>query len=719
MDEDKKLLESMNTILQQIKTEKKEDSILYIIEKNNKIFRDYLVARNRLCKSYQFGDENNGELSEMQNLFFSVTNNILNLGSFLDTYFEGTKFSNYLGKVADAIYTQEKGYIEELSVENIEQGLNIIDLYSNRMREYYQQTIKDQIRQKGNNRFIFNNNIYKFVYMDSKTFKMAILTNFIAENFSEIPEELLKSLMNKCEEIVKEVYTNTNFDEIEFEDDLSRLEIINYIDIIIRIKSIFYRGELKNDFLVEEFLNGRIKDDDITEKIAQNIPISIFGNIINANDGCHFFKKLDEYLKNRNFSDSQTKRVFKALLSKENEIDFLIHDLVLDYNIVTCNEKELDLNKNGWVVDNYNTIKKLEKMYLLNGYNVYLSVEYYKAIIMNKNQNKNLSDESYQIICENLLELLKTDFFNDEEKTDLRELLKNHTEIGKYMEDDYHDLNFDDEKSNIESLKKMYYNGQIIPYNSALEVLRDENYFFEHIKNKKSMEGEICRLQFKLAVKSIIYNRMNDIGINISVFFERVKNIEGAHYFDYAIYINLDDVEKYINDNPETFIYCLGHEMNHAIDDYNKIKLNIDYSLFLDLEEKTILFYDSEFYDEFYEDFNNHDIMYAEINADIEGFIFGKSSGGIFDLDDMQNRLRKRKEELASKKTNSVGLIKLGKYQVKIELKEAIRRILKNNPEEFSKYNGIFKIKYNMDGTEKDINTLLKDFYKIARNTRR
>lgn len=477
-----------------------------------------------------------------------------------------------------------------------------------------------------------------------------------------------------------------------------------YIDTVLKIKLIFYRKELKNDVLVRNFLDGKL-DAKITGEVLNILPIDFFESVIGKEKiEKHFFKELVDYFRNLNFDEKDIALFIRVILEKYDIIGNPLIDLLIDYDIaVDKYKKNLSIRDKLWLTVNEKLIKEIEKEYILNGYFPFIRYEYYIQALKKMKYNPDLDDEKYQIICENIIELLKTNFYNENEKKELKNALNKYTEFGKYIDDDYKEIDFNKQKIgelNLEELKKVDYNGQIIPENLAFEILRKYQY----------VDTELKKIQVQMAIKSLVHHRIKRVGINTNVFFGK-KEGKLAYHLGNDIWLNIDLIAK-MKYGANEIVQYLGHEMNHLIDDDNINKFQIDYITFLELEQKVI----RKYYPEFYINAFNHPNILGEINSDIEGYYLELKY-----LDEIHRnkgwtemKLTNAKGEIVNMKKSPSGNFKLGDKVLCIDLREFFRRIIKNNPEVFTMYNGIFNIKYNQDGTEKDIDTLIDDFFEIT-----
>ena len=759
MDELEKLLNGLDSIISKINEKKTTIVKEFIILLHAKDFENFKDKMNELCKQYQFRNKKNTNQNRNQLLFYNIICEILKLGDLIERVLPG---KSIISSIVNELKEGEYNYLNDLSDLSIENVFERLDSFSSYIK---QNGNRERIVESLNSQSFFEadedkylNSIYTFLSRDREMMEgnaLVNLTSFIAGNFMNFKEEDLKRLMNRCENIVYDLYINCSADRLEQKKESKsynyEMEFFTYVETVLKIKSIFYSRELKNDFFVKEFFEGRIENDELACKIIESIPMEIFYSKL-GNDKAknHFYREIVEFFRQHGFSDKQISNAIRSLLTKTDSSNRDIVDLIMDYEIDTDDSTEYNqrekFSDDRWLMDNFETIVEIEYERILNGDNPFLRADYYVKTIEKASKNSYLDDEGFQILCEIIIEMLNIDFYNAEEKKKIRDALNSYTDYGKYLlnEDEKNafrsDVSIEKEKNlgndnnselkeqkqisedvvdveihelTEEDLRKIDYNGMYIPLKSAKSILMQ--YCYE--KETLSPKNEIRRLQIKLAIKSIVYHRMKNVGLDISVFFGSIKNEEAMYLNSYnSIWLNIDCIEKMIEECPEILLKDLGHEMDHAIANYNKSNMRIDYNTFLDIESDVIRAY----YPEFYADVLNHSNILGEINADIEGFSYELEQSK--DINSRKVNIKKKvekveslKKDLYSKKQNFLGNIKLGNNSYQLDLDAIFRRILNNNPEIFEIYNGIFKIKYNPDGTEKDINTLLKEFERTAK----
>lgn len=204
------LLQKINMILTDIKHTRLKKNKKNLINQNKEHFENLLKNMDDLCQLYQFRDKNTPNQSIVQGLFFKVINSVLGLGKlWIDTSAE----TDFIRSIVEKIDKYEKKYCEELSVENISEKLASINSYMkhNGMRQQFQKSLNREF--KKSKKDIYSNDIRIFLVNDDNMFKSSLLiklTSFIAENYSEIQEETLKTILNHCENIVAEILPNSN-----------------------------------------------------------------------------------------------------------------------------------------------------------------------------------------------------------------------------------------------------------------------------------------------------------------------------------------------------------------------------------------------------------------------------------------------------------------------------------------------------------------------------
>ena len=148
--------------------------------------------------------------------------------------------------------------------------------------------------------------------------------------------------------------------------------------------------------------------------------------------------------------------------------------------------------------------------------------------------------------------------------------------------------------------------------------------------------------------------------------------------------------------------------MRHSIQNRNMENGNIDYLTYNFIKENILRKRDPDFYD------FNYKKMFIEADARQYGIIDALNFLKEIDIL-MYEDFKKYCEELTNELNNSninQDSNKENPFRTKekINISDYLGRMIKNNPTILNEYNGILKIEYNLDGTTKDIATMLKEY---------
>lgn len=330
------------------------------------------------------------------------------------------------------------------------------------------------------------------------------IEQYISEQFIEIPVETLKNLLRQIDQ--EEIFMNDVIKENKWKKN-----IIEYCNVILKIKSLLMPSSVEKDKLVKLLFDGKIQDGEIIENIMHHISFDTICNIIEFKEGEeNFLSRLAEFLKRKSVGDDIIGKIVINLINRDT-LNYELSELLVTLNRIIDNDKsdEYKINieegkyresaedlqeillkykifseyydrgfslgeskegeNNKWISEIYYDLKKKERENLKSGKSPFVSVEYYCKII----QTRQYDEEWYIIMCENAIELLQSSHLNENEKNKLRKALKENTEFGDYITENDVELSLDIDHPDKESFKKMYYNGKRIPYALAIDLIKE------------------------------------------------------------------------------------------------------------------------------------------------------------------------------------------------------------------------------------------------------
>ena len=528
---------------------------------------------------------------------------------------------------------------------------------------------------------------------------------YLDTHFTEVPEEEILKIIKEIEEshMLDDIITSEN-KKLEFEDG-SNLAF-QYITFVLKVKSIFKPQEVCNDNIIQSFWNGKIKN------------LQIINYLFSQNNN----KDLKERKGIKAGQVIDYDEVFKYLLEQEgwNGKDFYI-ELLNHFNRVGISQENIDEILKSIIpiigvydaaeflnnIDQWPQIKnnsylmellKNEEKRIVEGGSIDIPFSYVLKNITN------MSEEMKQ----NIITLVHSNYYTEEEKRILIDELKKHGIIHDINEEEQIKFEENDAvEETVSNAKLAFENRQVMPIDVAKKILN------LHSKKEISLDEELL----KSCVVSIISNILNEKGINIesNVFFGKDKNTNGINHARAnfrGIWLNNNLIKKYIENGDMKLFITMFHEMRHSVQNQNIENGNIDYLTYNFIKENILRKRDPDFYN------FNYKKMFIEADARQYGIIDALNFLKEIDIL-MYEDFKKYYEELTNELNNSninQDSNKENPFRTKekINISDYLGRMIKNNPAILNEYNGILKIEYNLDGTTKDIATMLKEYRNLG-----
>ena len=528
---------------------------------------------------------------------------------------------------------------------------------------------------------------------------------YLDTHFTEVPEEEILKIIKEIEEshMLDDIITSEN-KKLEFEDG-SNLAF-QYITFVLKVKSIFKPQEVCNDNIIQSFWNGKIKN------------LQIINYLFSQNNN----KDLKERKGIKAGQVIDYDEVFKYLLEQEgwNGKDFYI-ELLNHFNRVGISQENIDEILKSIIpiigvydaaeflnnIDQWPQIKnnsylmellKNEEKRIVEGGSIDIPFSYVLKNITN------MSEEMKQ----NIITLVHSNYYTEEEKRILIDELKKHGIIHDINEEEQIKFEENDAvEETVSNAKLAFENRQVMPIDVAKKILN------LHSKKEISLDEELL----KSCVVSIISNILNEKGINIesNVFFGKDKNTNGINHARAnfrGIWLNNNLIKKYIENGDMKLFITMFHEMRHSVQSKNMENGNIDYLTYNFIKENILRKRDPDFYN------FNYKKMFIEADARQYGIIDALNFLKEIDIL-MYEDFKKYYEELTNELNNSninQDSNKENPFRTKekINISDYLGRMIKNNPAILNEYNGILKIEYNLDGTTKDIATMLKEYRNLG-----
>lgn len=702
MEEYIELINSVSDILNKAEMIKDNNERQSFLEKNIDTFNNFKNSLNIILKEFQFKQKDN----KMQNAMADkVKNNIVRLLNINNIFEKDEQYPYFKCELIESLSWNENNFVfklqNEADMSKVESALRYLQ-----DRQDYIEVLKA-------------NNLFEGQDLNDSAAKQYVSNEYEQNLFGHALMTLKKNFLslskNEVVKLLEHIDNSTFFKQMISKDDnqmnfYEKNLIYQYCETILKMKSIFTPDKLKYDEVIKQFWNGKIEDSKNLKNILENISVNLFVDLLadeqdKFEDG--FLMDIANHLKKVNLSDKSIsfimKKIFDLQAVSYEYAQFLAQiDLPNDYDEFLDSSYS---NKFKWLRDlkTFNSLKDCEKS-IEDARRPFLPAEYYIKKLDQYNKNPNINEH----FIENLITLIHSDYYSQDEKNQLTDVLKRN---GLYNEEYIKDeTTIFDEKDTFEDtkekVKQAYYSRQVIPIGVAQKILNSD----------LSEQEFIDKTILQACVQGVICNTLQSKGINIGnkVFFGNGhgRNLGYNDSGHKAIWI--DDVllnrylrGKTLSDKAQLF-ETMFHEMQHAIQNHNIQNNQIDYLTYNFIKERIIETYDEDFYSK------NYISIFMESDA---------RKGGILGTVEFLNGLNpyfvkrirenmERKYIFESKKytlyTDAAKKISIGKDNL-IDISEYVGLLIQNNPNILSE-NPILDIEYNANGTKKDIETLLNEF---------
>ena len=689
------LLKQTYDLIETIENAENEQKKEEIFDQNFEQFIQFYFDIDAQISQYQYKDLKDEKQCEKSDKFFSIVKWIIQNDKL---FLRNEDFSHIPNEVIRKYGNKEKyhafslmmdGSIDEINSERdhcrnrgeIEELLKNKKELSNAQKAYLSEHLK----------------YYKYFFGHALP--------YLDTHFTQVPEDEIIKIIKEIENshILDDIITSEN-KKLNFEDGNLAFQ---YITFVLKVKSVFNPKELCRDNIIRSFWNGKIKNQEIIKDLfSQN----------NNKD-----LKKQKGIKSGQVFDYE--EIFKYLLWLEgwDGEDFYI-ELLNHFNKVGISQENVnEILKN--IIPIIGTYDAVELLNNIDKYPQIKNDSYLMELLENEEKRiiegsiinipfsyalKNIANMSEEM-KQNLITLVHSYFYTEKETEILIDELKKHGIIQDISKEEQ--IKFEENDTLEETVSKAklsYVNRQVMPIDVAKKILK------LHSRKELSLDEELL----KSCVVSIISNLLNEKGIDIesNVFFGNNKGTSGMNCAtaDFkGIWINNDLIKKYIeNGNMDLFI-TMFHEMRHSVQNKNIENGNIDYLAYNFIKENIIHKRDCDFYK------LNYKKMFVEEDARQYGIIdalkFMKETDIL-----MYEDFKKYCEELTNELNNSninQDSNKENPFRTKgkINISDYLGRMIKNNPAILNEYNGILKIEYNLDGSTKDIATMLKEYRNLGK----
>lgn len=495
--------------------------------------------------------------------------------------------------------------------------------------------------------------------------------------------------------------------ELSADDDLLATQ---YVEFILKLKSLFTPSKVADDKFVQAMWNGKISTNKFLTPIAKSIPLRVFDNLL---------KSLPDKSDDNTLTNVATH--FRELGLSYTNISHIVHEILsknISYKCIAELLAEIDLplnsleftngkhvNSFAWLVTSPYPLSLLLKKgnALKNAKTPFLPAKYYIKMLDKLSSTPNVSEH----FLGNLYTLLRTDYFSEEEKQAIQERLDANGLNNPYQVSSQ--IIFDGNESEETlclKIKQAYSSGQTIPISVAQNIFNG------------TLSGNICpdSLTLQACVQSTIYDILSAMEITdkYQVFFGNYSKENGyQHTSPFGIWINSRLLDLFVNENSlesRTKLFeTVPHECNHAWQDYITKNGQIDFLGYNWILEDTIRQYNPDFYTDNYKRiFIESDSRKGGILGHLQ-FLHGLNP-------DFSAAIRQSLEEkyFAEATTYSLSLdtkkeFAIGDTTITMDVSDYVGYLIKDNPC-ILEDTPVLNIGYNQDGSQKSLDELLEAF---------
>lgn len=703
------LLDQMNQALKEIQSFETENDKISFVEDNFELFFNFKNELSNMLRKYQFKESNNQYQNDICDKLKDNLIQILSVDNVFEYDSDEMSYLKYFkSNILDALSTNENKFAFRIQYEGSMNNTKSAILYL-KYRDDYLKAIEDNNLLKDEDLTSYSSNSYINNHYEQNMLGHSLIQ--LNNNFKDLEKEDIIQLMSCIDSssFINSLEThigNSNF----FDENLTQ----QYINTVLKLKSIFKPDDVLNDKFVQLFWNGKIQDSKTIQSITKNISIdNVSDLLLNSveNESIKLFSGFSKHFKSVGMSDDNISKFFSALISKDS-LDKSIANFLAEIDMPE-NLEEFENGKHfeeyPWLLkgDTFDKIKDVEKK-LDNARYPFLPCDYYIKKLNGTSTSNNFDTHFIQ----NLITLLHTEFYSEDEKNKLKDNLKESNLYIDYIDDT--DITFEPNDNKMLTYKKAiqcYFAGKIIPNDISISIINNL------VVNDAFQNKRLDKKLLEASVQSMMSNYLSEKEIDLGnrVFFGNGKLINRGYYthLNKSIWIDDNLIDKFINSpdlSGKTDLFdTMFHEMQHAIQFKNIDKGNIDYLTYNFIKEEAIQNYDEDFYN------NNYTSMYIESDARkqaiLETLDFLKSVNPEF-----VQVIREKSEPKYIAETlqhtvynDAEKEMQIGNKKVPINISDYLGNLIENNPTILKNYPQL-AIEYNVDGTRKDIQSLLLDY---------
>lgn len=714
MEEFADIINRINMVLNTINSAETETEKRKIFEANLDVFTDFQLSLDTILRLYQFKEDGDITQNDISDRLKNVVTLLLKNGFLFEQH---SQFQYLESSLLDALSYNENKFAFNLQYENNGNKAKTAIEYLETRKSYFD-ILDENDNFKGQSL-----NESSAINYRSNTYEKNMLGHAlmqIKDNFLNMSQEDIVKIIHSIdgsgvfEELLQKSPEQMNF----YDKNL----ISQYAETVLKLKSIFTPEMMKDDVFVQAMWNGKIQDPKTLQAITKNISIDSLDSLLafsNADSQIPYLINLSEHFRQVGFSDKNIALLISEILDKgisPFEIAALLARIDTPKDLTEFANSEHS-QEFSWLLEGpvFQTLKDSEKS-IEDARYPYLPAEYYtKKLDVIKGSGAD------QHFIQNLLTLLHSDFYTDEEKSNLTASLKKNGYYYPIISDE--EVTFAENDTPITTYKKAlgaYYSGQVIPLNVATSLLNKlitlPKLTSDQLINTKLLEA---------CVQSVVSNQLAEKGIDIGnrVFFGNGHSNNSGYYQNstQCIWIDRNLIDKFIG-GPELtdkapLFRTMFHEMQHAVQYHNIENGNINFLGYNFVKEFVLRKYDENYYDSNYRGiFTESDARREEILGSLE-FLKGLNPSFVKVLRSQAEKDYIDETYLHPVYGDTNKKIDIGKNGTRINISDYVGFLIQSNPQILTDY-PILSIEYNPDGSQKSLETLLQDFQdKKSENT--
>lgn len=465
--ENNNLIDELYTVSNELSNMSDPDNKTLYFQANSSLFIQFKNSLATLLRQYHFKVIGDSEQNNYSDKFQKIIAILLEHGTFLNSI---PQFEYFISNLLDSLSFSEGSFAIKLQFSNDFSNIQTAIEYLNTRKRFLEHlsSINYFEGQDLNNPSALN---YKDNKYEENIIGHALM--WIQKNFLNMEREDIVRLLECLDfsDFLSELFSKPENPMDFFDTNL----IYQYTNTILKLKSIFEPNQLANDPFIQAMWNGKIKDPKTLQRIFTNI--SLHGLIelsgyASTDAPIPFITFLADHFKEVNYSNENISKILNEVLNKDLNsyaIAEFLASINLPQDLLEFQNSEY-AQRYPWLLEGavFRTLKDNEKT-IESGKRPFLPAEYY---IKRLNLAKFSSvDENF---VQNLITLLHSDYYTEDEKKALTNALKENDLYSTYISNEKITFSDTDSPQTIyQNILTSYYSGQIIPLNVATSHIND------------------------------------------------------------------------------------------------------------------------------------------------------------------------------------------------------------------------------------------------------